>query len=186
MNDNAVLTKPIEGYEGLYSVTSSGVVTSEDRYVNKPNWGKPNRQFVKGRVLKPVTNSNGYRVVSLSKDGKHTAARVHRIVAETFLPEPLEGQTHVRHKEGNKALNGKDDLEWGTAGDNAKDMIRHGTSTKGEKHHASKLKEKDILQIKEKVKSGKTQAEISREFKVTKQLINGIIKGKGWKHLTSS
>lgn len=55
---------------------------------------------------------NGYMMVDLvSEDGTVTPCYVHRLVAETFVPNP-HGKKRVIHKDGNKLNNRADNLEW--------------------------------------------------------------------------
>ena len=56
----------------------------------------------KAKLMEPCDNGNGYLVVNLSKNGKRDKSLVHRLVAETFLPNP-ENKPCVNHKiEGKK------------------------------------------------------------------------------------
>ena len=77
--------KEIKGYEGLYEVSSEGRVRSVDRLVYD-NTHRCNRSL-KGKVLK---NRKGqyYYEVHLCKDGIRKQFYVHRLVAETFIPNP--------------------------------------------------------------------------------------------------
>ena len=65
-----------------------------------------------GRFLKP-SNTNGYRTVSfyVSNQAGQKGFRVHRLVAEAFLPNP-RGKPIVNHKDGNRSNNHVDNLEW--------------------------------------------------------------------------
>lgn len=93
--------KDIEGYEGLYQVSSMGRVRSLGHDV----WHK-------GRVLKPcLDGQKHYLMVSLYKDKKHRTMQVHRLVAEAFIPNPLN-LPQVNHKDEVKTNNCVDNLEW--------------------------------------------------------------------------
>lgn len=61
--------------------------------------------------------SHGYLRVKLSVDGKVTRKRVHRLIAEEFLENPLN-KAYVNHKDGNKLNNHFSNLEWCTASEN--------------------------------------------------------------------
>ena len=78
-------------YEGLYKVSNLGKILS----LNYKNTGR-------AELLNPSDNGYGYLQVNLSKNGKEKTCKVHRIVAETFLPNP-EGKPCINHKiEGKK------------------------------------------------------------------------------------
>lgn len=68
----------------------------------------------KGRVIKPEISNTGYERVSLSnEDIKHKKMSVHRLVAETFIPNPRK-LPQVNHINENKTDNRVDNLEWST------------------------------------------------------------------------
>ena len=100
--------RPIEGYEGLYEVSSYGRVRSLDRYV-KTCYGS--YRLYKGKVLSPGKKSDGYLLINLSCNGKYNTIRVHRLVAQAFLPNP-DNLPEVNHKDENKTNNSVENLEW--------------------------------------------------------------------------
>ena len=55
--------------------------------------------------------SNGYRNVSIRMYGKRYHCKLHRLMAEAFLP-PIEGKSCINHKDGNKLNNNLSNLEW--------------------------------------------------------------------------
>jgi hypothetical protein len=69
-----------------------------------------------GKCLKP--KGKVYAIVNLSKDGIVGTFRLHRLIAETFLPNP-ESLKVVNHKDGNKLNNILSNLEWTTYSGNA-------------------------------------------------------------------
>ena len=54
---------------------------------------------------------NGYYSVTLSKNGKRVHKRIHRLIAEAFIPNP-DNLPQVNHKNQNKLNNNIDNLEW--------------------------------------------------------------------------
>ena len=66
-----------------------------------------------GKILSPYTDSNGYPTVRLYRAGGSSAKRVHRLVAEAFIPNPLNLHD-INHKDGNKNNNHKLNLEYCT------------------------------------------------------------------------
>lgn len=87
--------KPVVGYEGLYEVSDWGNVRSVDRVIQQYNAsaGRVVDRHFKGKELRNTLNFEGYCVVSLSH-GKQ--AKVHRLVAEAWIPNP-ENKPIVGH-----------------------------------------------------------------------------------------
>lgn len=78
-----------------------------------------------GTTLVATDDSRGYPAVTVfDHNGQHTK-NVHRIVAETFLPNP-DGKIAVNHKDGNKRNNHISNLEWVTNSENMKHAYRTG------------------------------------------------------------
>lgn len=111
----------IKGFEDLYQVSNYGTVKSITHRVNKDGC-----QLVKGKILSPfVDRKNGYLCVNLSRGGKYKIYRVHRLVAETFIPNP-DHLPQVNHKDCNKMNNHIDNLEWCTQQENIRHAVRNG------------------------------------------------------------
>ena len=107
--------KPVVGYEGLYEVSSLGIVRSLDRYDSR-------NCFRKGRILKLNDNGRGYLDVQLCSNGKVKHHLVHRLVAEAFIPNPYN-LPQVNHRDENPSNDNVDNLEWC----DAKYNINYGT-----------------------------------------------------------
>lgn len=87
--------KDIKNYEDLYEVSDTGLV----------------RNKVSGKILKPSKDKYGYLRVKLYKDGIRKTIRIHRLVAEAFLPNPLN-LPQVNHIDENKSNNNVENLEF--------------------------------------------------------------------------
>lgn len=103
--------KDINGFEGKYQISNMGNVKSLDRLDSKG-------RIVHGRILIHKKDGGGYHAVCLCKDGKRYYPKIHRLVCETFLPNP-ENKPTVNHKDENKDNNRLDNLEWATYMENA-------------------------------------------------------------------
>ena len=128
-----------EIYEGLYKVSNLGKILS----LNYKNTGK-------AELKKPSEDKDGYLTVQLWKKGEYKKCSVHRLVAETFLPNP-ENLPQVNHKDENKTNNfvflnedgtvnkEKSNLEWKSP----KDNNNHGTRNE----RIAKALSKPVLQL---------------------------------------
>ena len=89
-----------------------------------------------GRVRNDKTNkmksmdstSDGYYKVDLYSNGKRTSVRVHRLVAEAFIPNPNE-LPQINHIDGNKENNNINNLEWVNNSQNMIHAYRTGLAT---------------------------------------------------------
>lgn len=69
------------------------------------------------KILKPKKNRYGYLYVILYTDGNKVTKKVHRLVAEAFIPNP-ENKPEVNHIDEDKENNVADNLEWVTNREN--------------------------------------------------------------------
>lgn len=135
----------------------------------------------KGKIL-CLGDNRTYFQVMLFKDRIRNYPLVHQVIANTFLGEKLGYQ--VNHIDGNKRNNHSDNLEWVTASKNQQHALRTGLRPRGEKVNTSKLSMKEVIEIRKRAKKGERGASLAREFKITKQNIYKVIKGKYWSHIS--
>lgn len=111
--------KDIEGYEGYYQVSNKARVRSLDREVRH---SVNSTQTVKGMILKQQVNVDGYMVISLWKKSKLKGLRVHRLMAQAFIPNP-HNKLEINHKNGVKDDNRMENLEWSTSTENNRHRV---------------------------------------------------------------
>ena len=99
--------KDIEGYEGYYMVSNMGNVKSLERTV----WYNGGHYKKSERILKADKEGSGYYQVWLCKDGKRDRYKVHRLVAQAFIPNP-NNLPFINHRDENKQNNCMENLEW--------------------------------------------------------------------------
>jgi len=113
--------KDIQGYEGLYMISDTGIVASYDRIVEINGGYRLHKGKVKAIYVEP--GKMQYRSVSLSKNGKGKTYRIHRLVAEAFIPNP-NNYPNVLHNDNDTSNNSVSNLRWGTQKDNLEQMSR--------------------------------------------------------------
>lgn len=107
--------RDIDGYEGLYKVSNTGKIKSVDRILYMGKNYVPTK--VKGKLIKTRISKNEYVMATLSSKGKTRHFYVHRLVAETFIPNP-ENKREVNRIDTNKLNNDVSNLEWVTSSEN--------------------------------------------------------------------
>lgn len=163
------------GYEGLYEVSNKGRVRSRQLWGRSGDSGGPTRHLSPGNV-------RGYMQLNLAKDGVHKSALVHRLVAIAFVGLPPTPDHQVNHKDFDKSNNVPENLEWVTQTENniySKDVIPRN---RGERNH-SKLKEHEVMAIRELHALGATYGQLASHYKVSTQTIFSIVKRRKWKHV---
>ena len=137
----------------------------------------------------------GYYQICTCVNGINKNIKVHKAVAETFLPNP-DGLRDVNHKDGNKLNNNLDNLEWVSHRDNTMHAFETGLNSfehlkglvkKGEDNNLAKLTWENVKYIREHYHPSDAEncygniKILAEMFNVTKACIYSIINGKTWK-----
>ena len=164
------LWKPIESLHGRYEASTLG------RIRNAKN-GHIKAQSYDGHYLK-----FGYDYVH---DGQHYHGwmRVHKAVAETFIPNP-EGKKTVNHISGDRRDNSVANLEWATFKEQAKHASEVLKRNVGENNYNAKHENYDIHFIRDMYDYKiYTVSQLAKMFDDTPNNIRRIVKRERWKHV---
>ena len=155
-------------YTGI-EVSTLGRVRTLDRVVSSEKYTR----FMNGRVLKQSYNVKGYLKTSIPIDEKWITKQVHRLVAQTFIPNP-DNLPQVNHLDCNRKNNNVKNLEFCTVSYNAKYREKFGissTESLGLPLFAINLDTLEVLHFR-------SQGEAGRVLGVSQGNINEVIKGK--------
>ena len=139
------------------------------------------------KIVKPFKNWNGYIRIALMKDGKRYSRALHRLLAQTFIPNP-ENLPFINHIDGVKDNNELSNLQWCDRSQNMRHahdngLVKGQTGAKGSNNGSSKLTEEDVLKIRKLASDGISSKDIAEQFNISRGNCNSIIARKYWKHI---
>lgn len=148
-------------------------------------------------VVFNVTDNKALKGTSITKQNRYVKIhldkfyRLHRLVAEHFIPNPNPLKyTQVNHKDGNRYNNSVSNLEWCTAAHNVKHAFDNDLKKPqiGETNGASKLTETQVRQVWALRNTSLTARQIRDRLKlnVSESTIKLIRRGKNWSYLTGT
>ena len=172
--------KPIHSLNDKYEASNNGQI----------------RNARTGRIMKQFTDRFGYKTMTVHPEKNVIATiRVHRGVAEAFLGERPNGYV-VNHKDGNKANNNPENLEYVTSSQNNQHALDTGLrhpanmamyAPRGENHYRSEISEEDVLKVlKLREETGYGGRKLAKMTGLSRGTVDAIIFGKSWKHITKS
>lgn len=153
-------------------------------------WSRRNRGNSGGlcniwKLLTPTSTRDGYLKVKLTIGAcEQYTGRVHRLILEAFVG-PCPAGYEACHEDGNRKNNQIANLRWDTKQGNMVDRNRHGNTLHGTRNHQTKLRDADILAIRQLCQDGKTQREIARMFGICQATVKNIHRGYYWRHVPS-
>lgn len=171
--------RQVAGYDFLYEVSNYGRIRG---YVNRDSSIQGKKI---GNIKRPTLNKAGYLTIMLWKGNFPRCVKVHRLVAEAFIPNP-ENKRTVNHKNGIKTDNSLPNLEWATHKENHKHAVENGLypeSKTGEDYHSSKLTNQDVIEIRILNENGFRHETIGRVFNIHINTVSLVVTRKIWNHV---
>ncbi|NWA63019.1 HNH endonuclease [Pantoea sp. B9002] len=132
-----------------------------------------------GRILKTNINSAGYERLTIKAGNKKVHSyRVHRLIAEQFIPNDDALKNTVNHIDGNKLNNSIENLEWCSLEDNIRHAFSSGLHPKTRKPgNYEELVKRNSQMIDMYMKSSSSKAEIGRRFGIKSSQAKRILFG---------
>ena len=164
--------KSVKGYEGMYEVSNLGRMRSVTRVVER---GHNIPLSVKGRILK-FSKVQGYSRISLSQGFNSKQYKVHRLVAQAFIPNP-DNKPFINHIDGVRDNNCVTNLEWCTQSENLKHAYKIGNKIPTmhlKKDNPKAVRVKDIVTNKEY----KNVREAAEDLNIKPTTLRAMLRGE--------
>jgi len=173
--------KTILNTNDRYLISDSGILVTL-------NWKGSGKRM----EFKPALDKKGYLRTAIIINGKASTIKLHRLVAQAFIPNP-KNKPQVNHINGIKNDNRVENLEWCTGKENVAHAIKNGfiliptcskeLKARGSKNGQSKLTECQVLEIRAKFKPYVyTRYMLAKEYNVKPTTIKDVIL-RSWKHI---
>lgn len=171
------LWKDIPGFDGFYQISNYGRVRSSGGWC-----GSAKRSSI---IRSASLTRDGYEKVRLVRGTKDITCRIHRLVAQAFVPNP-EHKTTVNHIDGDKRNNRADNLEWADrheqlvhAYNNGLKTPNTGTTNCNAKLTAEQVKEIRSIYIRQSKEFGTVA--LAKKYGVSNRVIGLIVRGLSYK-----
>ena len=147
------MTKLIDGFSN-YTISTDGVVTN----------------IKTNQIKKPWLGKVGYYYLDLYENNKSTKVALHRLLAQTFIPNP-ENKRTVNHIDGNKLNNSLTNLEWATDSENTK----HAFDTGLNYCKTKKISDEALDEILNRFFAGESLTDIVKDYEFSLPTVSTYI-----------
>lgn len=174
--------RDISGYEGVFQISDKGRVkglerTSKYTTSNGNTACRTNPEM----IFRCGEDAGGYKQVTIAYDGVPLRRRIHRLVANAFIPNP-NNLPQVNHIDGNKHNNTVENLEWMTSQENIIHAHTTGLASpkSGAEASGAKLTWDDVRFIRANTEL--SRKELALRFGVVGEVISNVVKYKTYKN----
>lgn len=153
-----------------YEVTRSGKVRRRT----------PQKGTRVGKVLRGKA-CNGYLAIQINTGNRRQTIKVHRLIAEQFIPNP-DAKPTVNHKNGDRHDNRDTNLEWATLSEQQRHAYAKGLqkSRRGSANQNARLNEADAKNVRELRAKGISREQVASIFGISTTHVTRICKGESW------
>lgn len=142
------------------------------------------RAYKPGLVMSAQVDKLGYLRHNLTRaDGGYRGAATHRLIFAAFNGDIPSGMC-INHINGRKDDARLANLELVTYWQNAQHALSTGLSTRGNRHHSSKLTESAVREIRRLAADDSvSMTDLGRRFGVTAVAISAVVRRRTWQHV---
>lgn len=162
----------IKGYENRYEISNIGRVLSLPKLHSRGGLRPP-------KILSPgIYRKSGseYLTVVLFRNKKAATTKIHRLVAQAFIPNP-ENKPFINHIDNNPSNNKVENLEWCTNQENIRHMHLQG------RHVGKSTLSPDDVRYARFLKRKMLNRELADFFKVKPNIIDNLFGGLTYKYI---
>ena len=173
---------PVVGWEDIFEVSNKGRV-KRLQTTYKDMFG--NTKIVVENIRKNTPTTRGYLVITLTYKNRRKLCKIHRLVAEAFLPR-TPGLDIINHKDGVKTNNNVENLEWCSQLHNNLHALRTGlrVNPRGEKSGVCKYTDELLLKAINMYNNFKDIREVSEELNIPIGHLRHVFRKETRKELT--
>lgn len=172
----------VVGYEGFYEISNKGNLRALERKgIYQGRWNSKSKMTFRARDMKICSTPTGYQYAAIKRPNEKSVKHlIHRLVMQAFIGSPSADRFQVNHKNGIKADNRLENLEYCSASENLLHLTHVLKRKIGGAGGRSKLTKEQAISI---LSDNRALKEIGADYGITLQAVWLLKNKKNWKHL---